>query len=119
MKVLKNYEDLVGKTIFFVEDMSYYGGELIIATTDKEVLMTTFRLDENGKENEVRILDKHQVIKKILDSKRLQDKLDELGIFNAEEYRERLEEIKREHRLEEERKERKLLAKLKKKYENV
>jgi hypothetical protein len=121
MKVITDYEQLVGKTISFVH-MAQFADQITIATTDKEVLMATFDFDEFEGESEIRVLNKHQVIKAIQDNVYLQKELDKLGIFNLEEFKKEQEKKQREemelYKKQQEEKERKLLAELKAKYEN-
>jgi hypothetical protein len=118
MKVISDYENLVGKTIAF-SHMAQFADQITLATTDGEVLMATFEGD--GDDLEIRVFHQHNVIGVLQRDKYLREELDKLGIFNlaewkAEQARQQKERVEKSIREQEER-ERKLLAELKAKYE--
>jgi hypothetical protein len=122
MKILTDYAQLEGKTIAFTQ-MAQFAEQITIATTDNEVLMVTFDIEEEyGERKEIRVLHEGLVYKKIKEDKYLREELSKRGIFDLEKYKEEMEaeRISQKKRLEKEKEERELeqLAKLKAKYEN-
>lgn len=105
MKVLTNYKDLEGKTISFAH-MDQFAEQITLATTDGEVLMATldgYDIDQF----EIVVKKRNGVIFVIDRDEYLREKLNELGIFNLEEWKkERAEEerIDKENRLKEQEK---------------
>jgi hypothetical protein len=122
MKILTEYEQLEGKTIAFTH-MAQFAQQITIATTDNEVLMATFDLDEEyGERKEIRVLHEGWVVKIIKESKYLREELSKRGIFDLEKYKtemeaERVAKLER-YKQEKEEREIKQLAELKAKYEN-
>lgn len=85
MKVITNYEDLEGKTISFCH-MAQFAEQITIATTDGEVLMASF-YEGDYERTEIEIFNPGKVILTIQNSTYLQRELDDLGIFNLDEWK--------------------------------
>ena len=99
MKVLTDYEQLVGKTIAFVH-MAQFADQITLATTDGEVLMAQMEdQDEWGSDKLTTIYHEGMVINTLNHEPYLRQKLSELGIFDLEAYKEKrqkeMEEAKR------------------------
>lgn len=119
MKVITDYNNLVGKTISFAH-MAQFADQITIATTDGEVLMAAFEGYED--DLEIHVFNQHKIIATLQIDRYLREELDKLGIFNlaewkAEQARQQKERVEKSKREQEER-ERKLLDDLKAKYEN-
>lgn len=121
MKIIKDYEQLVGKTIAFAH-MAQFADQITLATTDGDVLMAEFELVGED-DMEIKILRDRRVIQRVEQSKHLQKALSELGIWDLSAYLKQQEErtkiLKEQHLKEKEIRERKTLAELKAKYEEV
>lgn len=122
MKILTNYYQLEGKTIAFTH-MAQFANQITIATTDNEVLMVTFDLDEEyGERKEIRVLHEGWVMKTIKENNYLREELGKRGIFDLEKYMAEVEAERKAkaEQMEKERVERELkqLADLKAKYES-
>lgn len=105
MKILNNYEDLVGKTIAF-SHMAQFAEHITIATEDGCVLMATTEYAGDFERKETRVLSKHSVINLLDNDDWMREELSELGIFDMGQYKEQ-QRIKREKELEEYRKQQK------------
>lgn len=121
MRVITDYEELVGKTIAFAH-MAQFADQITIATTDGCVLMAEMNnRDEWSSDKEILVFPEQMVINRLRFEPYLRQKLGELGIFDLEKYeeerRKEQEELARRRKEEKERKERELYEKLKKKYE--
>jgi len=121
MKVLEDYEKLVGKTIAYV-NMAQFADQITIATTDGEVLMAEMILQgEWGDEKEIVILSEDRVLNRLHTNPYIRKKLHELGIFDLEAYerqrQKELEEERRRLREQQEKREYEEYLRLKKKFE--
>jgi hypothetical protein len=99
MKILENYNDLVGKKIVF-SHMAQFAEQITLATEDGCVLMATFDLDEDWERKEIRVLH-DQAVLRVLKSDHgrwMREELGELGIFDIDAYTKEQEEIaKKKH----------------------
>jgi hypothetical protein len=122
MKVITNYELLVGKTISFAH-MAQFADQITLATTDGEVLMATVEVDEDFDDTRIYVFNQWKVINSIQNDSYLQEKLNKLGIFNLAEWKKEQEERQRKEREErlkaKEDHERKEYERLKAKFENA
>lgn len=118
MKVLENYEDLVGKTISF-SHMAQFADKITLATTDGELLMATFDYVDDEEFN-VRVLDERRVVSHIQRDSFLQKQLGAIGVFDTAAYekerQERMAKERERHLIATEKRERQQLAELKLKY---
>lgn len=121
MKILEDYKQLVGKTVAFAH-MAQFAEYITIATTDGCVIVATQDLDEYGEGKENRVLYTSYAIRYIENNKYIREELGKLGIFDVEEYKNRLAEIERKRREEFAKKqakiEREQYERLKAKFEN-
>lgn len=103
MKVLTDYEQLVGKTIAFAH-MAQFADQITLATTDGDVLMATMdNQDEWGGDKETTVYYEHMVINTLNHEPYLRKKLGELGIFDIEAYKaKRQKEMEEAKRIREE-----------------
>lgn len=121
MKILTEYEDLVGKEIAF-SHMGMFSDQITIATKDGCVLMARMEQeDEFGENSRVYILPKIRVMNVIERNEWMREELGKLGIFDLEKYKEE-QRIKREKEKEKrlidrEKRERAEYERLKKKFE--
>lgn len=122
MKVLDDYNQLLGKTIAFAH-MAQFAKQITIATTDNEVLMATFEMDEYGEESNIRVYHEWHVLDAINKNEWLRLQLGILGIFDLSEWeKEQVERkrIERERRLKaQEEKDKKEYERLKTKFEKA
>lgn len=120
MKILTDFKELEGKTIAFAHG-AQFADQITLATTDKEVLMATFDIDEFGERKEIRVLNPLYVKNTLEKESYLREALAKREIFDLEKYKEeeKAKRLAEKERFEIEKKERdlKLLADLKAKYE--
>ena len=120
MEILKDYKDLVGKTIVF-SHMAQFAEQITLATEDGCVLMATFDYDHMAEESRVRVMYPHSVIQVINNNDWIRNELGRLGIFDIEKYKEeqriKQEKEKEEMRIKQEEKELAEYERLKAKYE--
>lgn len=121
MKVLTNYNALVGKTISFAH-MPQFSDLITLVTTEGEVLMAKYNYDWDDESTEIRVLFDQQVIYQIQQNEYLQKELGERGIFDLESHKKEVarkqQEAIEKAKLHKEAYERKLYEELKAKFEN-
>lgn len=121
MKILTNYNQLVGKTISF-SHMAQFADQITLATTDGEVLMATLEYDDDEDDIQIRVLNEYTVIGIIQKHSYLQKELNKLGIFDLEEWKREQEKRRKEeqekYRQKKEQQEREMYEKLKVKFES-
>lgn len=119
MKVLTNYQDLVGKTIKFAH-MAQFANQITLVTTDNEIMMVKFISDEY-EDDLIHILNMWNIVSAIDSSEYLQKELALLEVFDLSEFKKEQEQRQQESmRLAEQAREngeRAEYERLKKKYE--
>lgn len=120
MKILADYEDLVGKKIAF-SHMAQFADQITLATEDGCVLMATMSCeDEWGENKEVRVLSKVSVMRELENNEWMREQLSEAGVFDLERYKEeqriKTEKENEERRLRFEKREREEYERLKAKF---
>lgn len=119
MKILENYNDLVGKKIVF-SHMAQFADQITLATEDGCVLMATMEQDDFEGSNEIRILYPHAVLNVLHKHEWMRKELGELGIFDVQKYEEeqrvKREKEKEEYRKKKEQKDREEYQRLKAKF---
>lgn len=120
MKIITDYEELVGKTIAY-SHMAQFANQITLATTDGDVLMASFEIEDDDN-IQIRVLWEHVVLNIIKESTHLQNSLSVLGIWDLAAYQKEVQErqriLKEERAKAQEVRERKQLAELKAKYES-
>ena len=121
MKILTNYNELVGKKIAFV-NMARFADQITLATEDGCLLMVT--VDGDGDEDkEVRVYSEISTLRELKNDRNdwMRKDLAKLGIFDMDEYIQEQKEIRERKQLEfkkeQERKEYEKYLQLKEKYE--
>jgi len=122
IKVIENYEDLLDKTIVFI-DLGDYSDMLTIVTRDRYVYMSEFNVDGLG-DVEPNSLNEFEVVEEIYSNSWLRKKLVDFNIkMDVQAYRKEAEKIRKaelkEHEIEIEMRERAELKRLKMKYEDT
>ena len=121
MKILTEYEELVGKEISF-SHMAMFAQQITIATKDGCVLMAIMeREDEWGENARIYVLNEHRVMGVIERNEWIRKELGKLGIFDLEKYKEeqriKHEKEKEKRSIEREKRERAEYERLKNKFE--
>lgn len=101
MKILTNYEDLVGKTVSFVH-AAQFAKAITIATTSNEVIVMNREIDEYGEEGNIRVYPEHIVLEYIKkeDNRYIRNSLAEYAGFDIEEYNKQKKEEEERKRAE-------------------
>ncbi|MBM7598242.1 hypothetical protein JOC34_000599 [Virgibacillus halotolerans] len=121
MKILTDYDQLVGKTIAFAH-MAQFADQITLATTDNEVLMADMEsVDESLHDKEITVYSEGMVMNRLNYEPYLRKKLSEIGVFDLEAYKEerqkQMEEAKRKREEQKKINEIKEFERLKKKFE--
>lgn len=120
MRILTEYKELEGKTIAFTH-MAQFAQQITIATTDRSILMATMKLNYDTEEKEIRVYREGHVIKELKNNEWLRVELSKLGLFDLEAYEKEMEAEyeaqRKKYKIEQEKREREELARLKAKYE--
>lgn len=121
MKILTKYDELIGKKIVF-SHMAQFAEQITLATEDGSVLMATFDIVDEEEQN-IRILSSHHVLR-VLKSDRgkwMREELAKLGVFDLDAYQAEQTEIREREqakwKIEQEKRERQELERLKAKFE--
>lgn len=122
MKILTDYEDLVGKKIVF-SHMAQFASQITIATEDGCVLMATMECeDEWGENKQIRVLHSFHVMNILERNDWMREELGKLGVFDLEKYKEekriKAEREKERRLIEREKREREEYERLKAKFED-
>ncbi|MEJ3719248.1 hypothetical protein WGM54_14605 [Paenibacillus polymyxa] len=121
MRILTNYEDLIGKTISFVH-AAQFAEAITIATTDNEVIVMNREIDEDEGEGNIRVFTEFRALEYIKkeDNRYVRNSLAKHAGFDIAEYNKlkREESLKRqdEWNLEREKREREEFNRLSRKY---
>ena len=127
MYFIENKEELIGKTIAYV-DMNQFAEKILIATTDGGILIVSQESDEFNTEIEIhsKINTKYYILNCKKHNKHIYEDLIKHKVFTEEEYDKFISEHKKqqqeqeEKRLEKQKKaELEQYLKLKEKYENI
>lgn len=120
MKILKNENELIGKTIAFAH-MAAFAEAITLATVDGSVLVVRQTFDEDTDESQIHIRNEHLALRYIENNDYVREQLGVLGIFDIDTYRKKKEEerLKRaeEYKAKKLQEEYELYKKLKSKFE--
>lgn len=120
MKILTDYNELVGKKIVF-SHMAQFAKQITLATEDGCVLMATFEYDEMDEGTTIRVMYPHFVLQVLDRHEWIRNELGKLGIFDVEKYKEeqriKYEKQQEESRIKREAKELAEYERLKEKFE--
>src|SRR5690625_2689118 len=114
MKILTDYEGLVGKTIAFAH-MAQFADQITLATTDGCVLMAQMEdREEWTSDKEITVYHEGMVMRTLEHEPYLRQKLSELGIFDLEAYKEkRRKQMEEAERIREEKRKKRELEEYK------
>lgn len=120
MKILTEYNELVGKKIAF-SHMAEFAEQITLATEDGCILMA--KMEDCIDDTRIKVLYPHQVIRVLEKNEWLRKELGNLGIFDIDKYNEeqrvKREKEKEEFRKRQEEKEREEYERLKAKFERI